>query len=128
MTAEAEATPPGEVQVIGANERCGSDFMVDVLKSLDFDYICANPGSSFRGLHESFINYGANEAPELITCCHEESSVAMAHGYFKAEGKPPIPRKRGHHRRRIAHARTRLRQASVSRWRRRPSNRMPARH
>ena len=88
MTAEAEAAPPGEVQVIGANERCGSDFMVDVIKSLDFDYICANPGSSFRGLHESFINYGGNDAPELITCCHEESSVAMAHGYFKAEGKP----------------------------------------
>ena len=61
--------------------------MVDVIKSLDFDYICANPGSSFRGLHESFINYGGNSAPELITCCHEESSVAMAHAYFKARGQ-----------------------------------------
>lgn len=88
MTAEAEAAPPGEVQVIGADERSGSDYMVDVIKSLDFDYICANPGSSFRGLHESIINYGGNESPELITCLHEESSVAMAHGYFKAEGKP----------------------------------------
>ena len=28
------------------------------------------------------------QGPELITCCHEESSVAMAHAYFKAEGKP----------------------------------------
>ena len=88
MTAEAEATPPQDVRVLGTNERSGSDFMVDVLKSLDFDYVCANPGSSFRGLHESLINYGGNERPELITCCHEESSVAMAHGYFKAEGKP----------------------------------------
>ena len=88
MTAEAEATPPQDVRVLGTNERSGSDFMVDVLKSLDFDYVCANPGSSFRGLHESLINYGGNESPELITCCHEESSVAMAHGYFKAEGKP----------------------------------------
>ncbi|MFP6827817.1 MAG: thiamine pyrophosphate-dependent enzyme [Gammaproteobacteria bacterium] len=88
MTAEAEAMSPASVQVIGADERSGSDFMVDVIKSLDFDYICANPGSSFRGLHESIINYGGNESPELITCCHEESSVAMAHGYFKAEGKP----------------------------------------
>jgi acetolactate synthase-1/2/3 large subunit len=26
--------------------------------------------------------------PELLTCCHEESSVAMAHGYAKIEGKP----------------------------------------
>ncbi len=88
MTAEAEAAPPAAVQVVGAHERSGSDYMVDVIKSLDFDYICANPGSSFRGLHESLINYGGNENPELITCCHEESSVAMAHGYFKAEGKP----------------------------------------
>jgi acetolactate synthase I/II/III large subunit len=88
MTMAAEATEPGEVQVLGPLERCGSDYMVDVFKSLDFDYICANPGSSFRGLHESIINYGGNKRPELITCTHEESSVGMAHGYFKAEGKP----------------------------------------
>jgi acetolactate synthase I/II/III large subunit len=88
LTLAAEMAPPADVQVIGDHERCGSDFMVDVFKSLDFDYVCANPGSSFRGLHESFINYGGNQSPELITCCHEESSVAMAHGYFKAEGKP----------------------------------------
>src|ERR1700722_15152808 len=30
---------------------CGGDFMVDVLKSLKLDYVFANPGSSFRGLH-----------------------------------------------------------------------------
>ena len=47
-----------------------------------------NPGSSFRGIHESIINYGNNQAPEFLTCLHEESSVAMAHGYFKVEGKP----------------------------------------
>ena len=88
MTAAAEATPPGDVEVLGTLERSGSDYMVDVFKSLDFDYICANPGSSFRGLHESIINYGGNTRPELITCTHEESSVGMAHGYFKAEGKP----------------------------------------
>ena len=58
------------------HDRPGSDFMVDVIKSLGFEYIAANPGSSFRALHESFINYGGNKAPEFITCCHEESSVA----------------------------------------------------
>jgi thiamine pyrophosphate-dependent acetolactate synthase large subunit-like protein len=88
MTAAAESAPPADVQVIGDNERAGSDFMVDVIKSLNFDYVCANPGSSFRGLHESILNHGGNIRPELITCCHEESSVAMAHGYYKAEGKP----------------------------------------
>jgi acetolactate synthase-1/2/3 large subunit len=88
MTQAAEATPPADVQVLGDHERCGSDYMVDVIKALGFEYVCANPGSSFRGLHESVINHGGNTAPELITCCHEESSVAMAHAYFKAEGKP----------------------------------------
>src|SRR5439155_16102853 len=87
MSAAAEAANPPEVEVLTA-DRTGSDFMVDVLKSLGFDYICANPGSSFRGIHESVINYGGNRSPELITCCHEESSVAMAHGYAKVEGRP----------------------------------------
>jgi acetolactate synthase I/II/III large subunit len=70
------------------NVRPGSDFMVDVFKTLGIEYIAANPGSSFRGLQESFINYGKNTSPEWLTCCHEESSVAMAHGYAKIEGKP----------------------------------------
>jgi acetolactate synthase-1/2/3 large subunit len=64
--------------------------MVDVLKALGFEYVAANPGSSFRGLHESLINYGGNQKPELLTCCHEESSVAMAHGYAKVDGKPML--------------------------------------
>ena len=68
--------------------RPGSDFMVDVIKSLNLEYVAANPGSSFRSLHESVVNYGGNKAPELITCLHEESSVAIAHGYAKAAGKP----------------------------------------
>jgi acetolactate synthase-1/2/3 large subunit len=70
--------------------RAGSDFMVDVIKSLKIEYIYSNPASSFRGLHESLINYGKNSAPEFITCTHEESSVAMAHGYAKASGKPQM--------------------------------------
>jgi thiamine pyrophosphate-dependent acetolactate synthase large subunit-like protein len=87
MTKEAEGVTPTEPRVL-ENQRPGSDFMVDVIKSLGFEYVCANPGSSFRSLHESLLNYGGNKSPEFITCCHEESSVAMAHGYFKIEGKP----------------------------------------
>jgi acetolactate synthase-1/2/3 large subunit len=87
MSAAAEAAAPSDPDVLTA-ERTGSDFMVDVLKSLGLEYICANPGSSFRGIHESVINYGGNAHPELITCCHEESSVAMGHGYAKVAGKP----------------------------------------
>ncbi len=83
--AQTAGGPSAQVKTEG---RCGSDYMVDVLKTLGFEYVCANPGSSFRGLHESLINYGGNSKPELITCLHEESSVAMGHGYFKAELKP----------------------------------------
>jgi acetolactate synthase I/II/III large subunit len=68
----------------------GSDVMVDVLKLLDVDYVTTNAGSSFRGLHESILSYGGNRKPELITCTHEEISVAMAHGYAKVAGKPIV--------------------------------------
>jgi len=82
-----ESDPPAETEILTL-DRSGSDFMVDVIKSLGIEYVCAVAGSSFRALHESVINYGGNSNPEFITCCHEESSVAMAHGYAKIEGKP----------------------------------------
>ena len=69
-------------------KRPGSDFMVDVIKSLNLEYITTNPGSSFRGIHESIVNYGGNSQPELLTCPHEEQAVAVAHGYAKVAGKP----------------------------------------
>ena len=79
-----EKKPRGERTI----PRPGSDFMVDVIKTLNLDYVSSNPGSSFRSLHESTVNYGGNKKPEFITCMHEESSVALAHGYAKAAGKP----------------------------------------
>src|SRR5687768_8776908 len=66
----------------------GSDYMVDVLKALDFDYVAVNPGSAFEGLHESIINHGGNRKPEILTVLHEEAGAAIAHGYAKAAGKP----------------------------------------
>src|SRR5712691_2279966 len=66
----------------------GGDFMVDVLKTLDIDYLAMNCASSFRGLHEAVINYAKNVKPEILTCTHEEIAVAMAQGYAKIEGKP----------------------------------------
>src|SRR6202012_366225 len=89
--AARETAPPAPVDVY-ATDRPGSDFMAEVIKSLGFEYCTLNPGSSFRGLHESLINLGPtpNSSPELLTCCHEESAVAMAHGYFKIEGKPML--------------------------------------
>ncbi len=81
---EKAARLPGDIVI----ERPGSDFMVDVLKTLDLEFITTNPASSFRSLHESIVNYGGNRKPELLTCTHEEIAVAIAHGYGKAAGKP----------------------------------------
>jgi acetolactate synthase-1/2/3 large subunit len=69
-------------------EHPGSDFMVDVIKSLDIEYLASNPGSTFESLHESLINYGGNTKPEFLTVMHEETAVAMAQGYYKIERKP----------------------------------------
>jgi acetolactate synthase I/II/III large subunit len=66
----------------------GSDFMVDLLKAAGIRYVTAIPGATFRGLHESIVNYGGNVAPELISCVHEEISAAMCHGYAKVAGEP----------------------------------------
>jgi thiamine pyrophosphate-dependent acetolactate synthase large subunit-like protein len=84
--AAAETATPQEIKHEGG--RPGSDFMVDVIKTLDIKYLPCNPASSFRALHESLIDYGGNKQPEFLTCMHEESAVGMAHGYFKASGKP----------------------------------------
>jgi len=78
--------PQAELNRIGGV--AGSDFMVDVIKTLDIKYLPANCASSYRGIHESLINYGGNKMPEFLTCTHEESAVGMAQGYFKATGKP----------------------------------------
>src|SRR6478752_2644600 len=84
--AAAETGTPKELPRIGGV--AGSDFMVDVIKTLDIKYCPSNCASSFRAIHESLINYGGNKMPEFLTCTHEESAVGMAHGYFKIAGKP----------------------------------------
>jgi acetolactate synthase I/II/III large subunit len=86
----AAAETGSQSELAAVEGKPGSDYMIDVIKSLDVDYVFANPASSFRGLHESLLTYGGNKKPELIECMHEESSIAMAHGYFKASGRPIV--------------------------------------
>ena len=84
--AAADAMPPPADPV--SQTSSGGDFMVDVFKTLDIDYLAMNCASSFRGLHEAVINYANNTKPEILNCPHEEIAVAMGHGYAKMEGKP----------------------------------------
>jgi acetolactate synthase I/II/III large subunit len=84
--AAADAMPPPADPINQTSS--GGDFMVDVLKTLDIDYLAMNCASSFRGLHEALINHGGNTKPEIITCPHEEIAVHMGQGYAKMAGKP----------------------------------------
>jgi len=67
--------------------RYGSDLVVDLLRAMGIEHVALNPGATFRGLHDSLVNYGGNQ-PEHILTTHEEIAVALAHGYAKAKGRP----------------------------------------
>ena len=70
-------------------DRWASHVIVDMLHAYDLPYAAINPGASYRGLHDSIVNYGANR-PEMLLCQHEETAVQIAHGYAKASGKPMV--------------------------------------
>src|SRR5438105_4105434 len=78
-----EAVPPTK-----PSRRHWSDLVVDLLKQSEIPYAALNPGASYRGLHDSLVNYGGNVMPELVLCPHEEIAVGMAHGFAKASQKP----------------------------------------
>jgi len=69
--------------------RWGSDVIVDMLHRYELPYAALNPGASYRGLHDSLVNYGGNK-PVMMLCQHEETAVQIAHGYAKACGKPMV--------------------------------------
>ena len=99
---DASSTGPAALPAV----RPGSDFMIDVIKSLGFEYITVNPGANFRGLIESAVNYGGNKNPQLITALHEETCVAHApricQDRRQADGRLHV-RHRGHAARRHGH-------------------------
>lgn len=70
----------------GSGARYGSDVVVDMLRSQGIEYVTMNPGASFRGLHDSLVNY-ADGSPEMLEVPHEKIAVGMAHGYAKATGR-----------------------------------------
>src|ERR1700704_6896321 len=73
----------------GANAAAfGSDVVAETLRALDIPFIALNPGSSYRGLHDSLVNHLGNERPRMLVCLHEESAVAIAHGWAKVTGRP----------------------------------------
>jgi thiamine pyrophosphate-dependent acetolactate synthase large subunit-like protein len=93
---ETETSPAGDA-AIGKLERptpagvnapgFGSDVVADALRTLDIPYIALTPGASYRGLHDSIVNYLGNTTPQMLLCVHEEAAVAIAHGYAKVTGR-----------------------------------------
>ena len=69
------------------NAAYGSDVVVDILQALGIEYIALNPGASYRGIHDSLVNY-AGGRPEIVLCNNEGVAIAVAHGYAHATGKP----------------------------------------
>ena len=65
----------------------GSDVAADALRATGVPYIALNPGASYRGFHDSIVNYLGNERPQMLLCLHEESAIAIAHGYAKVTGQ-----------------------------------------
>jgi thiamine pyrophosphate-dependent acetolactate synthase large subunit-like protein len=87
-------TDPSIAAIERPNERAGanapgfgSDVVADTLRALDIPYIAVTPGASYRGLHDSIVNYLGNTAPQMLLCVHEEAAVAIAHGWAKVTGK-----------------------------------------
>jgi thiamine pyrophosphate-dependent acetolactate synthase large subunit-like protein len=68
----------------------GSDVIADALRSLDVPYIALTPGASYRGLHDSIVNYLGNTKPQMLLCLHEEAAVAIAQGYAKVTDKAMV--------------------------------------
>src|SRR5215813_14234287 len=85
----ATALTPAAKKGAYASRRWQSDVIVDLIKQFGFPYIALNPGASYRGLHDSLVNYGGNQPPMLL-CQHEKIAVQIAHGYAKVTGKPMI--------------------------------------
>jgi len=83
------AAPRHDLPIGGAQhkELWGSDAIAALLRALDIPYLALNPGASYRGLHDSLVNYLGNTRPQMLLCLHEESAVAIAQGYAKASGR-----------------------------------------
>ncbi len=65
-----------------------SDVAAEMLRRVGLKYVSLVPGASFRGLHDSIVNYLGNENPEMVLCLTEQAAVGIAHGYAKVTDKP----------------------------------------
>ncbi len=65
-----------------------SDVAAEMLRRMGIKYLAMNPGASYRGFHDSIVNYLGNKDPQMILCLHEDHAVHIAQGYAKATDEP----------------------------------------
>ena len=89
MAEQSKGNPEIWAAGVGSKSKAqyGSDLMVEVLRELGIKYIALNPGASYRGFHDSIVNFEPGKGPEIIMCTHEEIAVALANGYARATGE-----------------------------------------
>ena len=83
MTYELMEIPEGDRPAL----KWTSDVAAEMLKRLGIEYIALNPGASYRGLHDSLVNYLGNRDPQMLLCLNEDHVLSIAHGYAKASDK-----------------------------------------
>src|SRR5262249_14811118 len=79
---------PDAAAPAAAEAAWGSDAVADMLRALRIEFIALTPGPSFPGLHDSLVHHLGNTRPRTLLCLHEESAVAIAHGYARAAQRP----------------------------------------
>jgi hypothetical protein len=87
MTMKPRVLPETPLPSPSGEKVWGSDAIAAMLHALELPYVALNPGASFRGLHDSLVNYAGNREPQMLLCLHEESAVSIAQGYAKASGR-----------------------------------------
>ncbi|MGX1100928.1 thiamine pyrophosphate-dependent acetolactate synthase large subunit-like protein [Amorphus sp. MBR-141] len=91
--AESNMRVPNDIErplPTDADSHWGSDAIAALLRDLGLKYVAFNPGASFRGLHDSLVNFNGNRDPQMLLCLHEETAVALAQGYAKVTGEPMV--------------------------------------
>jgi acetolactate synthase-1/2/3 large subunit len=84
----APVEQPEGVDGGGGRPEWGSDVVADLLRGLGIEYVTVMPGSTFRGLQDSLVNYTGNRDPSLLLCTHENVAVGIARGYARVTGRP----------------------------------------
>ena len=86
---QPEKSPIDRPQDLGTPQmKWGSDVVAEVTRRLNLKYIALVPGASYRGFHDSIVNYLGNENPQMVICLHEEHAVSIADGYGKVTEEP----------------------------------------